>query len=91
MAEIRGIVQWVGRSGKRIGVTVLGFGLLIAGIIMLVFPGPGILVIIAALAVLGSEYAWARSALNEAKRRAGQAKDRAGWALRRRRKDQDPA
>lgn len=91
MAEMRGIVAWVARSGKRIGITVVGFGLLVAGIIMLALPGPGIVVIIAGLAVLGSEYAWARRALNEAKRRAGQARDKAGGLLRRRRKDQDPA
>lgn len=81
MSQMKAVLSWIGRSGKRIGVTVLGFGLLIGGIVMLVIPGPGILVIIAGLAVLATEYAWARRALDETKRRAREARKR----LRRRR------
>lgn len=76
MASFKAVVRWVGRSGKRIAITVIGFGLVGAGLVMLVIPGPGLLVIVAGLAVLASEYAWAQRALDEAKRRARQAKDR---------------
>jgi uncharacterized protein (TIGR02611 family) len=76
MADMRGIAQWVMRSGKRIAVTVLGFGLVIGGIALLVLPGPGLLVVLAGLAVLATEYAWARHALDETKRRARGAKNR---------------
>lgn len=74
------IVRWVGRSGKRIAVTLVGFAVLAAGLVMMVTPGPGILLIVAGLAILGTEYAWARRALAEAKRRAGEV---AGVARRR--------
>jgi uncharacterized protein (TIGR02611 family) len=65
---------WVMRSGKRIAVTIIGFGLVAAGLVMLVIPGPGLLVIFAGFAVLATEYAWARSVRDETKRRARQAK-----------------
>jgi uncharacterized protein (TIGR02611 family) len=75
------VISWIGRSGKRIAVTVVGCALVAAGLVMLVIPGPGLLVIIAGLAVLASEYAWARRTLDVAKRRAGDV----GRRLRRRR------
>jgi uncharacterized protein (TIGR02611 family) len=62
------IVRFIGRSGKRIAVTVAGFAVLIAGIIMMVTPGPGILAILAGLAILATEWAWAERALDRAKR-----------------------
>jgi uncharacterized protein (TIGR02611 family) len=61
------IVRFIGRSGKRIAVTVVGFSVLIAGIVMMVTPGPGVLVILAGLAILASEWAWAERALDRAK------------------------
>jgi uncharacterized protein (TIGR02611 family) len=61
------IVRFIGRSGKRIAVTVLGFVVLIAGVIMMVTPGPGVLAIVAGLAILASEWAWAERALDRAK------------------------
>jgi uncharacterized protein (TIGR02611 family) len=74
--SLRTLVTWIGRSGKRIAVTIIGFTLVAAGLVLLVFPGPGILVILAGLAVLASEYAWARWALDETKKRAGSAVNR---------------
>jgi hypothetical protein len=41
-----------------------GFAPLIAGAAMLVLPGPGLLVIVAGLAVLAKQYAWARKPLD---------------------------
>src|SRR3972149_1769031 len=52
-------IRFIGRNGKRIAVTVFGFVLLLAGLAMMVLPGPGVLVIIAGLAVLAAEYVWA--------------------------------
>ena len=51
----------------------LGGVLVAAGLIMLVLPGPGILVIAVGFAVLGTEYAWAAAALERTKRAAEQA------------------
>lgn len=61
------IARFIGRSGKRIAVTVIGFAVLIAGIIMMVTPGPGVLVIVAGLAILATEWAWAERALDRTK------------------------
>ncbi|HZA40228.1 MAG TPA: PGPGW domain-containing protein [Actinomycetota bacterium] len=49
---------------KRVSVTVIGLLLLIGGVILLVLPGPGILLIILGLAVLGSEYDIASDAMH---------------------------
>jgi uncharacterized protein (TIGR02611 family) len=48
---------------RRFAVTVVGLVLLIIGVLLLVLPGPGILVTIAGLVVLGSEYDWAEDLL----------------------------
>jgi hypothetical protein len=61
------IFRTIGRSGKRIAVTVIGFAALIAGGIMMVTPGPGVLVIVAGLAILATEWAWAERLLDKAK------------------------
>lgn len=45
-------------------VAVLGGALLIAGLAMLFLPGPAIVVIPAALAILAVEFTWARRWLN---------------------------
>lgn len=52
----------------RIVRVVGGFGLLVAGAVMLVFPGPGWLTIAAGLALLATEFHWARRALDAIKR-----------------------
>jgi uncharacterized protein (TIGR02611 family) len=71
------------RNGRRIAISVLGFVLVAAGLVMLVFPGPGILVVLAGLAVLATEYVWAQRALNFARRKAAEARDRTRRALKR--------
>ncbi|HXJ62702.1 MAG TPA: PGPGW domain-containing protein, partial [Actinomycetota bacterium] len=50
--------------------------LLLAGGVMVVTPGPGLVVIILGLVVLGTEYAWARRALEKARDRAKRTADR---------------
>lgn len=44
------------RRARRVGVAVAGGTLLVAGVAMLVLPGPGLLVVPAALGVLGLEF-----------------------------------
>jgi uncharacterized protein (TIGR02611 family) len=61
------VVRYIGRSGKRIAVTVVGFVVLAAGLVMMVTPGPGIVVILLGLAILATEWAWAERALDRAK------------------------
>jgi uncharacterized membrane protein len=55
---------------KRFAATIGGFGLLAVGLAMMVLPGPGILLIVAGLAVLATEYVWARRLLVRAREQA---------------------
>ena len=48
------------RQARRLVVLVVGLTLLLCGVVMLVIPGPGSLVILAGLGVLALEFAWAR-------------------------------
>jgi uncharacterized protein (TIGR02611 family) len=47
-------------GARRVAVLVGGSLLLLAGIVLLVLPGPGIPLIFAGLAVLGTQLPWAR-------------------------------
>jgi len=80
------VIRFIGRSAKRIAVTVVGGTFVAGGLAMLVLPGPGILVIAIGFAILGTEYAWAAAALERTKhhaKRAGRfAKDNARKAAR---------
>jgi uncharacterized membrane protein len=55
---------------KRFAVTILGVALLAVGVALMILPGPGIVLIVAGLAVLATEYVWARALLVKAKRQA---------------------
>ncbi len=59
------------------GVLLIGFGLVLAGVAMLVLPGPGWATIILGFIVLASEYAWARRLLEPVRRWAKRAADAA--------------
>jgi uncharacterized protein (TIGR02611 family) len=74
---LRVTIRFLMSNGKRIAVSLLGLVLVLAGLAMLVLPGPGVLLLIAGLAVLATEYVWAQRMLNYAKRKAGQARDSA--------------
>ena len=69
------VAGFIARNSKRVAVTIAGFAVVLAGVAMLVLPGPGIGVIIAGLAILGTEYVWAQRLLRIAKEKANQAKD----------------
>ena len=69
------VTRFIARNSKRVGVTIAGFIVVLAGAAMLILPGPGILVIIAGLAILATEYVWAQRLLRIAKEKANQAKD----------------
>lgn len=68
---------WVLHQVKRFVMTIVGFGLLGLGVLMLVLPGPGLLFVVAGLLVLATEYAWARRLLVRAKKQAKRAQDAA--------------
>ncbi len=52
---------------KRIIITIIGFTVLIIGMAMIVLPGPAIIVIPLGLAILASEFLWARRLLKRIK------------------------
>jgi uncharacterized protein (TIGR02611 family) len=52
---------------KRFVKILFGFTLLVLGVVMLVTPGPGWLVIILGLGVLAAEFVWARRLLDRLK------------------------
>jgi uncharacterized protein (TIGR02611 family) len=55
------------QQAKRLVKIVVGFTLLLLGVIMLVTPGPGVVVIGLGLALLAAEFVWARRLLNRLK------------------------
>lgn len=61
----------MGRRGyklaRRIAVAILGGTVVLVGVVMLVTPGPGLVVIPTGLAILALEFAWARAWLNRIK------------------------
>ena len=48
------------REARRVIILVFGMTILALGVILLVLPGPGLLVILMGLLILGAEFAWAR-------------------------------
>jgi uncharacterized protein (TIGR02611 family) len=83
--SFRELLRFILRTGKRAVILVVGLVLLAGGLVMMVTPGPGILLIIAGLAVLATEFAWAEVMLDRAKEQATKAKDSVWSRLKRRR------
>lgn len=50
---------------KKITVIASGTAAVLAGTAMLVLPGPGLATILLGLAILGTEFAWAKNLLNK--------------------------
>jgi uncharacterized protein (TIGR02611 family) len=62
----------------RIFIGVLGGTVTVLGAIALVAPGPGVLILLAGLGILASEFAWASRAMNKTKSLAQTAADKVG-------------
>ena len=62
-------VQFTVRLVRRIAVAVAGMTILAIGVVMIVTPGPAIVVIPVGLAILGLEFAWARVWLQRLRKR----------------------
>lgn len=54
-------------QAKKLVVGVIGFTVLFVGIAMLVLPGPAVIFIPAGLAILATQFAWARNLLKRMK------------------------
>lgn len=57
---IRKVVHLTYKAARRIVVAVLGATVLLIGLVMIVTPGPAIVVIPVGLMILSIEFAWAR-------------------------------
>jgi uncharacterized protein (TIGR02611 family) len=60
------------KQAKRLVVIVIGFTVLIFGLVLIVLPGPAFLVIPLGLAILGTELIWARRLLQRMKEKTSQ-------------------
>jgi uncharacterized protein (TIGR02611 family) len=56
-------------QARRLVVIVIGFTILAAGVAMIVLPGPAIIVVPAGLAILSTEFIWAKKLLVAVKER----------------------
>jgi uncharacterized protein (TIGR02611 family) len=54
---------------RKLVVAILGASILVIGILMLLLPGPAFIVIPAGLAVLATEFGWARRVLAKLKKK----------------------
>jgi uncharacterized protein (TIGR02611 family) len=72
----------------KVVVTIIGLGVIGAGLVMLVTPGPGIVGIVVGLAILATEWAWAERWVDAMRAKAHEAAERTRQldpAVRRRR------
>lgn len=60
---------------RRIFRIVAGFTLLLAGLVMLITPGPGWVAILFGLGLLAAEFVWARRLMDRIKREGNRIKD----------------
>ena len=56
---------------RKVVIAVLGISVLLIGAAMILLPGPAIVVIPAGLAILATEFAWAKSILRKLKESVG--------------------
>jgi Putative transmembrane protein (PGPGW) len=61
-------------SLRKLIVAIIGGTVLLIGVALIVLPGPAFIVIPIGLAILATEFAWARSALAQAKAMVGKGK-----------------
>lgn len=75
VVPLKVILRFIVRNGRRIIITVVGFLVILVGLVLIPLPGPGWLIVFAGLAILAREYVWAERLLNQAKKRFELAKD----------------
>ena len=59
--------RWI----KRLVIALVGVAVLVTGVVLLVLPGPAVVVIPLGLAILSLEFAWARYLLRRVRERLG--------------------
>jgi uncharacterized protein (TIGR02611 family) len=81
------VVMKASKNVWKLMIAVAGLLLVVAGVVMLVLPGPGLVVLFLGLAVLATEFKWARRLLERLKGRMKSGSDRVKETLRRDRGD----
>ena len=66
---------------RRVFLVIAGFTLLLAGVVMLVTPGPGMLAIFLGLGLLAAEFVWARRLMERIRREGVRVRD-AVWKVK---------
>ena len=70
-----------GRLAWRVFIGSLGGGITVLGAIFLIAPGPGVLVLLAGLGILATEFAWAGRAMEKTKSAAKSAANKSGLPI----------
>lgn len=80
---LRKTLNYTFSTARRIAIAVVGISVLAIGFVMVITPGPAIVMIPLGLAILGLEFAWARSWLRRLRRKISgrNAKERAERAM----------
>ena len=78
------------RAARRVVIAIVGTVVVLAGVAMLVLPGPGLLTIIGGLAILALEFPFARRWLERIKELIRKALEKAKSWWRRKRPPTDP-
>jgi uncharacterized protein (TIGR02611 family) len=64
---------------KKLFIAVMGSTVVLLGVALLVLPGPGVLVIAAGLAILATEFIWARRVWRNAKGTVAKVRRKSGF------------
>jgi tellurite resistance protein TerC len=67
------------RQARRLIVLVIGSSVLLIGVALLVLPGPAFIVIPLGLAILATEFRWARNLLGRVKEAAEKGAEHLSW------------
>ncbi|MFH0340799.1 MAG: PGPGW domain-containing protein [Chromatiales bacterium] len=67
------------KLARRVAICVIGTTVLLLGVVMLVLPGPAVLVIPAGLTILAVEFAWARKWLRIVRAKTHEALSGSYW------------
>lgn len=78
------------RASTMVAVSTIGSVLVVAGVVLLFLPGPGLVLIIAGVAVLAREFRWARRLRDRLARRARELRTRSRVRRLTRRADGSP-
>ena len=82
MDELEHLTVLTYRQAKRVVILIVGSAIVLTGIVMIVLPGPAILVIPMGLAVLALEYAWAQLWLQRFRKKAHELQQEVGTQVK---------